>query len=377
MDLLSGYEMMEAPVDIDREAPVDIDREAPVDIDRELWLTRYLEARRSMRKRTQTPWTVITRLNLEITDWCNTNCIMCNRDGYLAHFGKPTFMKTEDAIKIIDSVNTFAEDQFKGLKRINVGIFGEATGHPGLPDVIAQASKYAEPRISTNVSLLDEDLSRRLLEFGLRHICFSIDECEKKRYEAIRGNLKWETILENANNFMQIRDEGGYNCNIEFYPVLMRENEDHVEEIKDFWNYMANPRVMMSPETPIGRNPRVQPWFDTISKPHCLDMFTVRATGAVVPCCLDIFNDILLGDILRETPYEIFYGQATSDFQNRIRYPKVLPEGLPLCCQLCTYIPQFQPKNQTVTNIIKGFAEWVHNKIFHERVRVKEWHSRT
>lgn len=319
-------------------------------INEELWVKRLNEAHRRVCKPQQLVWSSIRRINIEPTTLCNASCIVCDHDNYIKRFGHRE-LPADDVKDFMYQVSEFAK-QFGGIKKINFGVYGESLMYADIVELVKYASSVSEDvRISTNLSLLDGEMSKSLLEAGLSDICFSIDECEKERFEKIRRGMVWETILENAKTFKKIRDEGDYKCRIIVSPVICDENKDRVKDIVNFWQSTLNVRVRPSPETPIGKLvSRVQPWFDVVGKPHCSDMFTIKSNGNVVPCCLDIYEEAVLGNMYDDSPSDIFHGYRLKEFREKLSTLKDIPH----CCKICTFLPQLQPNRVGLLDRVMG-----------------------
>ena len=83
--------------------------------------------------------------------------------------------------KIIDEAKDF------GVCQIRLFLAGEPFLHKGIAEMISYAGgRDLETLIHTNATLLDETLSRRILEAGLDLISFSFDGETKEEYESIR-----------------------------------------------------------------------------------------------------------------------------------------------------------------------------------------------
>lgn len=307
-------------------------------MDELLWEKRFKAAQINSFKPKQIVWKKIRRINLEPTTSCNASCIICDHDNYFKKFGKID-IPIEDAKSFLDRICKM----FPHVKKVNFGVYCEPLMYPHIIELINHASKLlSHIKISTNLSLLDGEMSKNLLEGGLTDINLSIDECNKERFEKIRKGMKWELIFNNAYEFKQLRDKGRYNCAIVVNPVLCDENRMWMKDITKFWQPISDTKITPSPEISIGKlTNRVDPWFDIISKPTCTDMFTIKANGKVVPCCLDVYEDIILGDMYKDSVHDIYHGKQLQILRENLSNMK----NIPSCCKNCTYLPQFQSKS--------------------------------
>jgi MoaA/NifB/PqqE/SkfB family radical SAM enzyme len=222
------------------------------------------------------------------------------------------YMPTNDVKRFIDQIESFTFKLGSRLRIINFGLNGEPLLHPKIIELVSHAKNKAETvRISTNLDKLTPRTSKALLEAGLNSICFSIDECEKERFEAIRKNLNFEKTVYHAKEFKKIRDDGGYKCRITVSPVDCIETRGRHDKIKRFWSKVSDSKIQMSKEIPIAHNlSRTQPWFDVKSTPPCVDMIGLKSNGDVLPCCFDVFHEYVLGNLYRQPIDEIFYGNG-------------------------------------------------------------------
>jgi len=301
-----------------------------VEIDKELYRRRFNEAYHQVKKRDKV-WEKITRLNIAITNRCNADCVFCYRPE-LDAITKPMHLPYEDACTFINR----ATEQLP-IKRVNFGMTSEPTLHPQLPAIVAHAAQQGlETRISTNLQLLTPDLSKRLLDAGLNRACFSIDEAEKTRFEALRRGLNWEKVLYHAYTFKKIRDQGGYKCKIYVNPVHCRENKGREEIITEFWGKVSDTEPVMCREIPTGTDFRVQPWFDPYERSICTDTFAVYTNGDVGPCCFDTFNRFPLGNMYRHSVEEILGGEQVRELRRRL-YEL---DDMPFHCRVCVSLPR-------------------------------------
>jgi radical SAM protein with 4Fe4S-binding SPASM domain len=315
-------------------------------VDHDLYSRNLLDAlSKSWRK--YTLWDEINRLNIEVTNRCNADCVYCFREEFNKAV-EPKTMPLQDVKCFINEISKFSEYKFKGLQVINLGNNGEPLLHPYIHDIVSYARDRCKVvRISTNLSYLNEKMSYKLLESGLGSICFSVDEIEKNRFEKIRRNLNFDTILNNAVKFKEMRDKGKYKCKISVNPVLCKETMEREKEIIKFWKKISDVKVKMSREIPIGIVDRVQPFFRPNIKPLCNDMVGLKANGDVTPCCFDIFGNYTLGNMYNVSFESIFYGENVKLLRKRLYYLEYIPEH----CKICVALPNLIDKKVSLENV--------------------------
>lgn len=282
-------------------------------------------------------WDKIERLNIEVTNKCNANCVFCFREEYKeVPKGGLLYEPTIEWIERIAKHSTYKRNR---LKRINFGVTGEPLLNPDLVDFIKYARGFSdEVRISTNLMLLNERKSYELLEAGLNKICFSIDECEKERFEALRRKEVFETVYNNAVRFKEIRDQGNFKCDILLSPVLCNENRHRQFIIKRFWKKALSVDAEFSQEIPIGKIiDRVQPWYDPRDIPQCTNMVVIKSNGDICTCCFDVFNESPVGNIYHAESFNDILGSKELEV---FRLNLLKLKDIPSYCKICVSLSQ-------------------------------------
>ena len=138
---------------------------------------------------------------IEPTNRCNLACVMCtNVDipkemrGYM-EFG---LFK-----KIIDEAKDFVFD-------INLFLGGESLLHKEIFQMISYAcSKGLKVCLNTNATLLNDKVSKGLMDAGLDVLTISFDGYEKQIYESIRVKANFDKTLNNIINFLDEKKRKG------------------------------------------------------------------------------------------------------------------------------------------------------------------------
>lgn len=134
------------------------------------------------------PCKIFTRpisLNLEITNRCNCNCIMCSREN-IKNFQDINFEKFK-----------FIYDQIKPAF-ISMHGYGEPLLNNDLFDMIKYAKKNkSNTTITTNMILMNDDMLKKFLDSGLDLLKISFDTLNPENFKFIRGVDKFDTVLSN------------------------------------------------------------------------------------------------------------------------------------------------------------------------------------
>lgn len=174
----------------------------------------------------------LRKLYIEPTSRCNLNCKMCFRntwiDEELGNMNIETFY---------NGINTMPSS----VEKIFFGGMGEPLYHPDIIDMVkAASSKVKEVELLTNGTLLNEEMSTKLLDAGLTMLWISIDSLESEGYEKIRVNSKLEKIINNIKIFNKLREYNGEsfksknNVKLGIAFVAMKSNITQLEKIPLF-----------------------------------------------------------------------------------------------------------------------------------------------
>lgn len=149
------------------------------------------------------PFNQLARVYIEPTNVCNLECRTCMRNVWQEQNG---FISMETFENIISSIRLI-----KPIPLVFFGGIGEPLAHPKIREMVALAKSVgAEVELITNGILLDETVSRWMIELGLDRLWVSIDGAKPESYADIRlgdalpkvvSNLKQLKALKvNSNN---------------------------------------------------------------------------------------------------------------------------------------------------------------------------------
>jgi radical SAM protein with 4Fe4S-binding SPASM domain len=259
------------------------------------FLTRRIRPGESFEKLLEFP----TYFEIETVNACNARCPMCT----IADWTRKTpTMKMDLYRKIADEII----DRADHVKRVSLYRDGEPLLDKKMPDRIAilKEGGIKEVGISTNVSLLNEERSRALLESGLDMIVMSIDSLKKDIFEAIRLRLNFEEVMENAIRFIELRDRIRPSTRIWMRMIRQESNVDEWPAYQDFWRpkLASNDRVMYH---------NIHNWggqldgFKAIDESHELklpcvalwSLMVIFGNGDVPLCNVDFLNKFPNGNV--------------------------------------------------------------------------------
>lgn len=302
--------------------------------------------------------------SIESTNQCNLKCIMCPRKDMTR---KSEFMDFSLFKKIIDECSEYVD--FVYLHH-----FGEPLLHPHLIDMINYCGENnIKTGISTNGTLLSEDVSHKILDSTLDRIIFSLDGATQKTYEKIRRNAHFESTVSNIIRFLKLKKMKHLNRPLTTIQIiLMNETAEETSlfyekwrshqvdsiEMKyfDSWAGQLKESVFLCKAehripSHIQRYKQRQPckWFW-----HNL---IVLSDGTVVPCSRDYDRKIPLGNVSKASLKEIW----NSDIMVKLREKQVQHDFENGLCDNCTEWVG-APKNPVYPldiNLYRGFRDYL------------------
>lgn len=181
------------------------------------------------------------RLYLELTNNCNFQCIMCPNGKGLMKRNKG-FMDFELSKQIIDEMGPH-------VKTIVLHIWGESLLHPRIFDIIKYCKKNkVKTELSTNTSLLNEEISNGILNSGLDVIYLCMDGITKETYENVRKMGDFEKSVRNIEEFLRSKKEKGTSMPVvNLQIIVMKETIDEIEAFKKRWSVEGVDKINIKP----------------------------------------------------------------------------------------------------------------------------------
>lgn len=280
-------------------------------------------------------------INIEVSSRCNLGCLMCARIGTLTR--KTGDMSFDVYKKIVDQTHRLAE-----LYVLHND--GEPLLNKELPEMVAYAHKKGVAvMLSTNATLLSEEIGARLIQGGLDLIMFTVDGASKETYEKIRVGATFEEVIGNIEHFIDCKkslDKSNPYIIIQF--IEMSENKHEIPDFKKFWSRypvqcFIKPSIQWHRKLNIShRSACDRLWYQSI----------ILDKGDVIPCCADLNASYSLGNINSKDFIQLWNGVKMCG----IRHANTGgANGFSLCTQ-CNYIP---PRSNTfVSNIAQCMLDF-------------------
>jgi radical SAM protein with 4Fe4S-binding SPASM domain len=291
--------------------------------------------------------------NIESTNACGMNCIMCPRRYMIRKIG---FMDINLFEKIVK--------QLKGNTRLALHHFGDPLLHPKIGEMIKICHKYGiKASLSTNPTSLTEKKSKELIESKLDYLHLSLDGATRETYKKIRGkNADYDKALKGIEIFLRKKKEMKSKLpHTKIAIIKMKETEKEIEIFKEKWKKIEGidevqikefitwdgtmediKKLEQESSHKVKRNkyyPCYWPW----------GKLTVLWDGRVVACCFDSDAKCVLGDLNKQTLHEIWNSENMEKFRKQ-QIENSFPKGH--LCSICKEREGFKPSKIFPLNMI-------------------------
>ncbi len=268
-----------------------------------------------------TPYT----LAIDPSNLCNFKCNFCAIQSQTAELPfKKQLMDKKLFMKIIDDLQAFPSK----LKVLRINGQGEPLLNPDLPEMIKYAkeknvSEFVE--MITNGSRLSPELNQRLIDSGIDRIRISIEALDAEGYKEIA-----EAKLDFDNFLCNIKDLHDRSGNCEIYCKIVDAAVPTEEDRDKFFGLFGNicDRIFIDNVVPMWSD------FDELNQkmkigktgmhgqeiknvkvcPFSFYSLIINSDGEVTVCCADWKRKLVVGDLKKESLYDIWSGKALRDF---------------------------------------------------------------
>lgn len=274
------------------------------------------------------------KVTIEITNACNSDCIMCPRQSMTRPVGNMDFGLYKKIVSDCGKV---------GVQIIQPFNFGEPLLNKRLGDFIRYTKENTKARvqISTNGAMLDEERGREILDSGLDRINIDIDGFSKDTYEKVRRNLDFERVVWNTERFIEMKKRLNKKIFITISIINMSETAGEIESFKKYWRHKSDRVLDVKYNTWTGSvSDRSTPQGNR-SKFKCpckmlWDQMVILQDGRVALCCLDYDGRVIVGDMKSESILEVWNGKPLDLLRQKqieLRFDEI-----PICRDCNQYI---------------------------------------
>ncbi len=181
----------------------------------------------------------LRKLYVEPTTICNLNCRTCIRNVWedpMAHMEMRVFTQLVEQLA-----------GFPDLRRVVFSGLGEPLAHPHILEMVRIVRERGlDVTIGSNGLLLDEALSRELVQLGVDRLVVSLDGVTSETYAEVRGTTI-SPVLDNLRNLNKVKRESGSlipALGIEF--VALKSNIAELAELTGLASRLGAARVLVS-----------------------------------------------------------------------------------------------------------------------------------
>jgi radical SAM protein with 4Fe4S-binding SPASM domain len=260
----------------------------------------------------------VVTLGIEPSFGCNLRCSYCWGKFEKALQGRrPPLMDWDLFTRAIDQAPATVES-------VTLGCLGEPLLNPRTPDMIDYIVRSGRRAcMYTNGMLLDGERMRRLAAAPLSTLNISVEPDPATSLE-FRG-ADYARILENAREYAAAR----VNSNeIQLSVVLHPGNTGRMESLRRDWAGLSA-RIKVSPlilaDACAVRQSCSEVWRGNM---------VVFTDGSVSPCCVDLFGELEIGNLRKQTFQEIINGERFARMLDDFAHGR-----MPARCLKCAEVP--------------------------------------
>ncbi len=280
----------------------------------------YLAQALSYFTRSQKVYSYPIVFQIELTNHCPMNCIMCPRQYMKRKLGYISFDLFK---KVVDQVKVYDE-------QINLYHFGDPLMHPQAAELIKYChEKGIKVNCSVNPTLLTKDISKKIIDAGLNKLFISLDSIDNESYKKIRGSMAdYDKAVNNITYLLDLKAKRNSNIpHITISLIYMNSTKNSVEAFKRKWQQQGVDEICIKPFTGFGLKSLLE-YADNSSierienkAPYpCFRPWrsiTVLWDGRVVPCCYDYDSKYVIGDLNKESLDEIWNGRRMRELRRQ------------------------------------------------------------
>ena len=249
---------------------------------------------------------------MELTNACNHRCVFCGNHEQkrkIVHADKDLFFS------IIDEAFDL------GTSEIGFYMNGEPLLAPDLIDYIKYSKRkgFEYIYLTTNGSLLSQDLFENLVSEGLSSLKFSINAATRETYKKVHGRDDFEKVKDNVLTICNVNRLSKRKIPIFITFIHNKLNHDEIEDIHTLFDGIVDNVYVYDVTNQGGFNKRIDQLLlkdqtGRFEEWPCRGLFNrihVTSQGYLDACCADYDNSLALEDLRKVSLKEAWSGDRS------------------------------------------------------------------
>lgn len=276
---------------------------------------------------TEIPKIHLPMINIETTNICPANCLICPRKEYTQ---KRQIMDMGLFAKIITECKSY------NVQTVDTCGFGDPFADRLFFDrckFIKEVLPFAKIYASSTCYLLDEKKWDNVARY-VDILKLSIYGTDAETYEHIHG-IPYEKTMKNILGFIEYCNTINTKIYLTGLFVEMEENKHQTREWKEYWEPKLDEIYIWKPHNWVDyRNYRVVDKSKQIScgRPLSGPPY-IHVDGTVSPCCWDINKRLAVGNIVEQSLWEILHSERYDEIRNKHKRQDFSGLICENCCQ--------------------------------------------
>jgi radical SAM protein with 4Fe4S-binding SPASM domain len=225
---------------------------------------------------------------------------------------------------------------------ITLAGLGEPLLNPEIVAMVYECKRRGfKSLLYTNATLLNKEISMRLLEAGLSGILISFDGPDENTYEYYRKGAGFSEVKNNIMSFLELKKNLDKAVFVEIQMIDFEDSPSGRELFRKTWGISGIDSVRIKKDQMrVGKIEPPEKAYPTLGVKKLLCSMpwrgpaTVNVYGDVYPCCVGSKSNIILGNIFSSTLEEVWNSASA----NKLRMNFVAKGQKLSSCKEC-YIP--------------------------------------
>ena len=252
------------------------------------------------------------QIEIELNGTCNYRCQSCNYRMDIGSDKRPTISLETFTELVKDGVP-------KGLKVVRFNHHNEPLLKRDIGDYIrvAKQNGILDTYLSTNGSMLDDEMIESLIDSGLDRLQVSIDAMTEKTYTMLRPGGDFNKVISNTKKFLKIRNERNKELpTLRVNFVKQKENVNELDSFVEYWKTEGVDSIGVQKYSD-WQNVKEDGGYEDLEF-HCsfpYNLLVVRYTGDVLACCMFFSDKMVIGNIYKNSISEMWNGSVMQNLR--------------------------------------------------------------